>query len=199
MNRFVTASLALLGIVTLVGCGESGLGTTDLGGPDLSSIVADDMLPPDLSAPRDMTYVVRQDGGPVQCGAMTCGGTNKCCIDTRMDGGGPSAYCAATCNQGSVTVACRGPSQCAGNPCCVTLQGQSLGAISCGTALTSCPPDFNLQTFAGTTRLCEFDADCTAGAPSTMLNKCCQIMAQGQMQKICLSATLASFAGATCN
>jgi hypothetical protein len=158
------------------------------------------MRPPDLSMPRDMTYVLRQDGGPVLCGAQSCGGSDKCCIDTRMDGGAtPNAYCAATCNAGSISVACRGPSQCGGNPCCVGLQGQSLGNVTCGTSLTSCPPDFNVQTFSGTTRLCEFDADCTAGAPSTMLNKCCQVMAQGQMQKICLSATLASFAGATCN
>lgn len=201
MTRHMSASLALLGLLTLVGCGESGLGNTDdLGGGTDLTASADDMRPPDLSTPRDMTYIAREDGGPVLCGSQSCGGTDKCCIDTRMDGGATgTTYCAATCNSGSVSVACRGPSQCAGNPCCVGLQGQSIGNITCTTAQTACVPTFDIGTFSGMTRLCEFDADCTAGAPSTMLNKCCSLMLMGQTQKLCLSTTLASFVQATCN
>jgi hypothetical protein len=201
MNRIVTASLAFVGLLIVAGCGESGLtGGDDLGGGNDLTASADDMRPPDLATPRDMTYVLRQDGGPVQCGNMTCGGATKCCIETRLDGGNAGqTYCAATCNQGSISVECRNPSQCGGNPCCVQLQGQNIRDVQCEDMITDCFPQFDFNTFSGQTRLCEFDADCTAGAPSTQLNRCCEVMQQGQRQKLCLSTSLAAFAQANCN
>jgi hypothetical protein len=187
--------LTLALVMGVAGCGSNATSEdlgADLAVPDMTAV------PPDMTAaPRDMTPVVYDLSGPFMCGNMTCNGGTKCCVVGT--GGGATATCTNNCQDGGLSVECRGPQHCGGNPCCATIMGMSASNIRCTTAPTQCPPDFNLQTQSGDTRLCNYDADCTNGAPSTTYKDCCTGTMQGQTQRFCFDKSFAAFVpGLTC-
>jgi hypothetical protein len=174
-------------------CGSDALGNGD-GGTDMSAN-GDMSKSGDLAVQTDMAYTLRMDGGTISCGAASCTGGDKCCIQISQDGGTRAmTSCAASCPAQDVTIECRSPEDCSGLPCCATIDvaGMSLSDVSCAAALTDCKPAFSGNLV---TRLCDIDADCTAGAPKTTLNQCCSASFMGQSQKICLNSTLAGLAG----
>ena len=67
---------------------------------------------------------------------------------------------------------CQGPQDCGGNPCCWTVINVSDRGTSCETSASACVPVLGVDTL--TTRLCQSDADCTAGGITTSLTHCCQ-------------------------
>lgn len=77
---------------------------------------------------------------------------------------------AAGCSSGS-SGQCEGPQDCGGRPCCWRVVNvQDLG-IACEGTADACVPQMGVDTL--TTRLCQSDADCTAGGISTALTHCC--------------------------
>jgi hypothetical protein len=89
---------------------------------------------------------------------------------------------AAACD--SSRLPCYGPADCGGNACCLRipiLAGPI--TVACGASPDACPPS---QTFdMSTTRLCQTEADCTAGGISTSENKCCRASVSGHAAKSC--------------
>jgi len=196
MTKHLIIALAL----AFAGCGTDALGTNDQSVDNDMVFAGVDLASHDLAKSVDMAYSPRQDGGPLLCGSAPCGGTDKCCISTQLDGGtAGQTMCEASCGAGSIRVDCRGPSQCGGNPCCVALgAGGKISNVTCSASDNDCKPAIDIASQTGQTRLCEIDGDCTAGAPTTQLNKCCTVMAMGQSQHLCLNTTFAGFIGGTC-
>jgi len=197
MTKTLIFSLALGTMFSLAACGSDALGTDDQGVSLDMTGTAGDMAGRDFAVKPsgDMAYHLRQDGGPLLCGANACSGTDKCCISTQVDGGNAGATsCEATCPSGDIQVDCRGPSQCGGNPCCVGIGASgSASNVTCTSSLSDCKPTIDIGTKRGTTRLCEIDADCSAGAPGSQLPDCCTGMVMGQTQHICFNKAYLAF------
>lgn len=199
--------LTSLAFVLLVaGCGNNSLSTQDLSLPGTDLSAAQDLSVPkgDLSTPADMTYRgPATDGGPLACGSATCAKGDVCCVTG--SGGSAAATCAASCADGGVSIACNGPGDCGGDPCCATLENASPKNVVCETAMNACPPMFDLATRSGMTRMCNVDGDCIAGltpqqAQSEMYKDCCHSNANSSSH-FCFSASIASGfpqAGITC-
>lgn len=116
--------------------------------------------PFDASVPRDLQTFT--------CGGAVCGSGTRCCVTT--SDGGVLAGCATGCDDGGVWVACVGPQQCGGNPCCATYEGTVNADVSCRQLPFQCTPA--LSPDGGQTRLCNGDSDCTDGV-FTELGECC--------------------------
>jgi hypothetical protein len=114
------------------------------------------------------------DAGPagVECGTMTCTGTDICCVTFSGGGGGggmPMFDCTAEADCMGVTAACDGPEDCTGGDVCCASGGGGggMGSAMCGAA-------------AGCMfRLCHEAADCQMGA------MCCPIPFGGVMASVC--------------
>ena len=162
-------------VLLVAGCGNNSLSTQDLSLPGKDLAVAQDLAVAtgDLSVAADMTYRgPATDGGPLMCGSATCAKGDVCCVTG--SGGNVTQTCAASCADGGISVACNGPGQCGGDPCCATLEKAMPTDVVCETTMNACPPSFDIQTRSGMTRLCNVDGDCSAGlnGPS-MLPVCC--------------------------
>src|ERR1700694_817961 len=94
---------------------------------------------------------------------------------------------AASC--GGSNLPCNGPSECVGNPCCLiiasaTYRGSNAQtSVSCTSAPSACAPSYGLNTQV--TRLCQVDADCTAGGVTTGEPKCCPTSVLSHRAKTC--------------
>ncbi len=214
-------TLACAFALSVAGCGGSGLQTgtgdspdmaqvaapgPDLAmqatpGPDLAIIEFEDMAAPvetpDLAQPPEPPA----DAG-IQCGNQTCPLGQKCCAT--FGNGMASATCMDSCGDGALTIACDGPEQCGGNPCCVDVQNAMFnGGAMCTAAPTDCAPTFDIQKRSGMDRLCHNDNDCTSGAANSQAPNCCTITQGGASVHTCLNKNfvgLLGFAGikATC-
>lgn len=133
-------------------------------------------------------------GPGVYCGADagTCA-TGACCVDTSAK----TATCSATCASGMLSLACDGPEDCSGNPCCAPIMnGKTSGAV-CSAATTDCVPKIDFVTKNGQSRLCHADADCTAAGSS--FADCCSDTRNGYTLHFCFDKQLVSLArGVTC-
>jgi hypothetical protein len=169
---------ALVASLLLVGCGTDSLSPTpDLASPPLDLAPSPLPSPPmDLAPPPgDLAYAPLVDGGGFKCGTASCGGGNVCCVV------GTTPMCQSSCPDGGFVAQCRGPQDCGGNPCCVTLQNNySIHDVSCAHAQTDCVPSVDTTTGSGQDRACNVDGDCTAGAPGTNLPNCCTNSSTGQ-------------------
>jgi hypothetical protein len=169
-----------------IGCGSSspgggsgGSGGTGGGTGTGGNGVSDMALGPDMTT-------------SLSCGNITCHGTEKCCAV------GTTAMCLASCPDGGFQASCSSPSDCGGNPCCITIgAGFSIQGVACTNAPTACAPMVNLQTQSGMDRACKVDADCTSGVQGSMLPDCCTNTQA--MQKVCFNKTYLQFVqGWTC-
>jgi hypothetical protein len=79
---------------------------------------------------------------------------------------------------------CEGPQDCGGNPCCWSVVDVMDRGRTCTMAATACVPVLGVDTL--TTRVCQSDADCTAGGISTALTRCCS--QSSHAFKACLAA-----------
>jgi hypothetical protein len=155
--------------------GTGGGGSTGTGGNGAA----------DMAVGPDMTTTL-------QCGNLTCHGTEKCCAV------GTSAMCMPSCPDGGFQASCTSPSDCGGNPCCITIgSGFQVQGVMCTNAPSACPPTVNLQTQSGMDRACKVDADCTSGVQNSMLPDCCTNTQT--MQKVCFNKSYTQFIqGWTC-
>lgn len=206
MRAIMACSIALFA----AGCGSGGLSTgggSDLAvAPDLARApdlaTPPDMASPppvaDLAVPSDLSQTPPYDAAGVACGMQTCGGKQKCCV--MLKGMMAMPMCMDSCPDGDFTVACDGPEDCKGNPCCVSINNAMIdgAGAQCTMQPDSCPPKVDIQSRSGMDRLCHIDADCTAGAPNTQLPSCCTLMQNGNAAHVCLSKIFAQFLGATC-
>lgn len=175
-------TIALVVALAAFGCGNStpggggsggsgGSGTGGNGGSGGSS-------GPDLAMPpADLANALL-------CGSTVCMGTQKCCIV------GTTPMCADSCNaDGGFTAQCSSPTNCGGNPCCITIgSGFSVQSVVCTTTASACPPMVNANTQSGMDRACNVDADCTSGLPAQpapQLPDCCTNTASAQ--KVCFN------------
>jgi hypothetical protein len=172
-----SAALCLL----LAACGSSGIAP---GGGDGGS--GNDMSVGDLStaAPPDLLP-------PVPCGKMPpCTGGTTCCVHQVGDGG--TAACATTCPGGTL-INCFGPEFCASaNPCCMTITAGHADSILCTGSPGDCAPNLGAGG-SGMTRICNADADCTAGGVTTNYPQCCHNTKTGL--KLCFSSAAVPFSG----
>jgi hypothetical protein len=95
--------------------------------------------------------------GGVDCGGMTCGASEICCVT--LGGGSAMPTCTTEAACMGATVTCDGPEDCPGQACCVMRTGMS-GSVECG------PSDCML-------RACRSVADCPMGS------MCCPFMGTG--------------------
>ena len=98
------------------------------------------------------------------------------------------ALLAAACES---PLPCDGPQQCGGNACCFDLPTDVGGQgprVYCTGSADACTPFVRINQT--TTRLCETDADCTAGGISTVWVNCCPSSVMNRFAKTC---------GPTCN
>lgn len=165
----LTVALALV-FVFVLGCGSS---PTPAGtGDDMSfSNALGDLLrpaPSDLVSGADIAYNPPTDGGPFQCGNVSCGNGTRCCVFN----GAP--MCATSCPDGGFTAECKGPENCGGNPCCITIgSGFQVQSVTCTMHPTDCPPMVSATTQSGMDRACRVDGDCTSGVMNASLPDCC--------------------------
>jgi hypothetical protein len=185
MIRTVTILLcaAVLGCGDGGGGGGGGSGGTGGGG---GSGTGGNGTTVDMAQPPDLA-------GAFQCGSTFCPATEKCCVI------GMTPTCAASCPGDMGFVAeCKGPENCSGNPCCITIgSGFTVQDVKCTTSASACPPMVNVQTQSGMDRACKVDADCTAGVSMPQLPDCCTNTQTAQ--KVCFSKTYVQFVqGWTC-
>ena len=190
--RIASCCFALALAPLFIGCGDDGglpITPKDLAvAPILDMAVA----PPDLTAIKDLTVVTDLtstlvgDFGGVLCGGQTCGMGQKCCAS--VQGMNLVQMCQASCDAdaGAFPIACDGPEDCMGNPCCAMVAvnggGGGMGGAMCTNAPQAC--QINLAMNAVTTRLCHQDADC-AGLTIPLLlvpSQCCHLMGQPNTQ-----------------
>src|SRR5439155_15912195 len=93
---------------------------------------------PDLAQPTDLA-------GAFVCGDRVCMGGTVCCVSAGA-GGAAMGTCQATCGDGGVPVSCRGPDNCSGNPCCVTIANNAPQMVACTDSPSACP---TMYTFNG--------------------------------------------------
>lgn len=187
LTLFSLSGCLLFGLA-IAGCGsDSAIPETpkDLAMPDLVtlpdlSVPADLTVPKDFSVPPDLTP--RPDYSAVTCGNATCAKGQTCCITVDAQNQMVSESCQASCDKdaGAVPLACDGPDQCGGNPCCVDIafannMVQTNGAM-CTKNMGSC--NFNFMGMGVTTRLCHQDVDCAGQQVLGMPLKCCSAQAQ---------------------
>ena len=174
------------------GCGGPSGGAADLAVPDVA------VAPPDLLPPPDLFQypVLDLAGARVACGVATCAPGQECCVplSIKSDAG---LGCAVACGADQFGEACTGPSDCGGYPCCFTVSQGAHGAVSIGDNLcsrlpTDCRPAIDTLNGVLVTRRCDTNADCTAYAPDTTVDKCCSITAPQGTLKLCGNATLAA-------
>jgi hypothetical protein len=169
----------------LVACGGSSLPVPDLGGAagDLSGAVEGGSPLPDLAGGQG-------DGpSPFQCGSMSCGVGTQCCVQ------GMTPSCVSSCPDAGFVAECRGPANCGGNACCITLQKWYPQAVTCTTSRTDCAPNVNSKG-NGQDRACQVDADCRDGVSSSQLPDCCTNTQTGQ--KVCFNKAGLFIGGFTC-
>jgi hypothetical protein len=187
--------IALLACLLVIGCGSSspgggsggsggtggGAGSGGSGGNGTGGNAGADMaLGPDMTT-------------SLQCGNLVCHGAEKCC------GTASGAACMTACPDGGFQASCSSPSDCGGNPCCITIgNGFSVQSVACTNAPTACPPMVNVQTQSGMDRACKVDADCTSGVSGTpQLPDCCTNTQT--MQHVCFNKSYVQFVqGWTC-
>ena len=153
---------------------------------------------PDLSFPKfDLAGPVDLTANGVMCGGgQTCKVGDKCCIV--QQGMMSSSQCLPSCPDGNFSVACDGPEDCTGNPCCVAIMGGAPGGSTCTAAPNACPPQFS-GIGSGQTRVCHTDGDCTSGIMTTQLNLCCTVPTPaGAKAHVCLNKMFAQFVGGSC-
>jgi hypothetical protein len=173
----VVAALLALGCGSDTSSGDGGGGSGGGGGGAA-----------DLSMPADLANAF-------SCGNSVCMGGQKCCVT------GMTPSCAGSCGDGGFEAQCNGPSNCGGNPCCITIgQGFTVQGVTCTMAPSACPPMVNAQTQAGMDRACHVDADCTAGLPAMpapQLPDCCTNTMT--LQHVCFNKSYLQFiSGWTC-
>lgn len=173
-------SLTLFLLVAAGGCGNNSLPAQDMTSGTHDLAVSHDLSMAstmDMTVPPDMAYRgPATDGGPLSCGNTTCAKDQVCCITANS--AGATSACATSCADGGISVACEGPGNCGGNPCCATIKGATPSNVMCTTSPAACPPSFDLATRSGMSRLCNVDGDCSAGLTGPqMYPDCCHYTA----------------------
>ena len=111
-------------------------------------------------------------------------GGEKCCVV------GTTPTCAASCNSDlGFEAQCNGPSNCGGNPCCITIgAGFTVQSVACSTTPSACPPMIERHHAVGhgprlprRRRLHRRPA----GEPAPQLPDCCTNTTSGQ--KVCFN------------
>ncbi len=122
------------------------------------------------------------------CGSATCGPSQKCCVLNSQP------TCSSSCPDGGFEAQCKGPDNCGGNPCCITIgSGFTPQGVICTTSPSACVPSVSLQTQSGMDRACHVDADCTSGVPTNpppQLPDCCTNTMT--MQHVCFNKSYLS-------
>ncbi len=148
-------------------------------------------------APKDMSPSdAPRDGAPpdvlfplgVQCGQPLCSVGQVCCYSPQI------AYCATSCPDGGIitaVLACDGPEDCSGNPCCVVLKSSTTAACTQGSG--ECEHQFRGRQGGGQSRVCHVDGDCTAGIPNTSAVRCCTM--KWLKMRICVTKAEADSGG----
>src|SRR4051812_3730919 len=92
------------------------------------------------------------------------------------------------CDSGRLT--CYGPQDCSGNACCYFIPTGANGGntLQCTATPQSCEPKFTVDGHFN--RLCETDADCTAGGITTNENKCCPSSVMSHAAGTCAGSCL---------
>jgi len=165
-------------LLVAAACGSSspGPGTGGNGAGDLAvAAPIADLAPP----PPDLTHAF-------MCGSTVCSGGTKCCVVN----GAPT--CSTSCPDGGFSAECKGPEDCSGNPCCITVgSGFTVQGVACTTSPSACPPAINPQTQSGMDRACHVSADCISGLPAMpqpSLPDCCTNVATGQ--RVCFNKNI---------
>ncbi|MDB4965437.1 MAG: hypothetical protein JWN44_1126 [Myxococcales bacterium] len=162
------------------GTGGGGSGGTGGGGGTGGNGVVDMAQPQDLA-------------NAFMCGSTYCPPNQKCCVN------GMTPTCATSCpGDGGFVAECKGPENCGGNPCCITIgSGFMIQDVVCTTSPSACPPMVNVQTQSGMDRACKVDTDCTAGVSMPSLPDCCTNTMTAQ--KVCFNKSYTQFVqGWTC-
>lgn len=91
-------------------------------------------------------------------------------------------------------LACTGPQDCQGNPCCLT-QPLSRGNVTlgCTNAPDACGVSKDIDYY--TSRLCHSDADCVAGGINTAETKCCLASVMSQRAHTCTGPSRCGISG----
>lgn len=181
----------MLVCAAVIGCGDGGGGSGGgggggSGGSGGGSGTGGNGTPADMAQPADLA-------GAFMCGSTFCPPSQKCCVN------GMTPTCADSCaTDGGFVAECKGPENCGGNPCCITIgSGFTVQSVMCTTSASACPPMVNVQTQSGMDRACKVDADCTAGVAMPQLPDCCTNTQTAQ--KVCFSKTYLQFVqGWTC-
>jgi hypothetical protein len=195
----------------------------DLFGVDLSTPPSPDlsMAPLDLSLPLDMVQLpldfsgvdlvgvdlmAPPDFGGTSCGAMTCSGTQVCCLSSPSTG---SCFPASGCDGGASPFACDGPEDCAGGQCCVEVVTSSGGGENGKSYCSaSCPGgSYVLNPGGGATEksiMCHSDSECSGYSGTIPIggmvgfNGCCHSNAATGSYHVCIPTSFAGAAGYTC-
>jgi hypothetical protein len=179
-------------LLLVAGCSSGNPLMTVDAGVDLASPAQTDLAQP---APTDLAMTMTSvDAGPFLCGTMTCGTGNVCCVSAGA-GGAPMGTCLPSCGDLGVPVECRGPQNCNGDPCCLSLDNNVPTGVVCETTADGCSTMFTFggNKLTGSTRLCNSASDCTAGITNPQYPDCCQTVQNGVTQKFCFSSGLAGF------
>ncbi len=85
---------------------------------------------------------------------------------------------------------CDGPEQCSGNACCYVRYTVRSGSdyVGCTAAPDACAEKDTV--YENHRRLCQTDADCTAGNVSTVYTKCCRASVFSHAAMTCTSPGL---------
>jgi hypothetical protein len=171
-------------------CGDCADGAIDLSasvdGGDDGNNPGPDMAQP----PQDLSGLDLK--GVFVCGQNICGSGQTCCA--MASGGMLVGTCTnGPCADGGVPVQCAYPSECMGDPCCITVQSGAATAANCTNAANACVPNLNVGTQSGQTRGCTTNSDCTAGGITSSYPTCCTQVKYGV--HLCFNSTLAGLSG----
>lgn len=200
-------SLSLFLLVSVAGCGGSGLSTN----PDIAQAVPDQaVMPPDLAVtppdlampPPDLKMSAPIDAAGIACGAKTCPKGEVCC-GTVTDAGTPTGTCAKSCPDGGITISCDGPEECGGAQafCCGKVKVPAGQFPGCAQNFTSASAMCTAKCFTDipfkcdttfTLRLCHKGAECADDKAS---QNCCDLKMGGQGFTACVSDIIKNVVG----
>ena len=87
-------------------------------------------------------------------------------------------------------LSCYGPADCGGNACCLYIPSGANGSttLGCTASPQACEPRFTVEGHFN--RMCETDADCTAGGIETAEATCCPSSVMSHAAGTCAGSCL---------
>jgi hypothetical protein len=175
-DRMTRLAVAVSLLFVVAGCGDDdspnhpadAAGFVDSGGDTIDGALADGAPGPDAPPGPDGGINNTPDGSVgVACGdTAPCTTSQECCVTGA--GGHVQFSCVPLGTCQGAAVACDGPEDCSGHPCCGTLNGPASGA-ACATGDTCEQSSFTL---------CHNSVDCPT--PETGSPTCCPNPLTGQ-------------------